>query len=177
MPREDLREFLQSKSGAELIFSIGKGRGSIQKEIAENVDISEPSLSNKLDLAAEIGLIEETRLAGDHGNAKRYQLTSKGEKLYVDFDERGLISKYERKQELESDIREGIRNINQDLDEILSVDTSISTNVISDPDPITEDSVSDSQDAPDPPSSIDPEKVKKLDKEPPTEGGTTDSED
>lgn len=153
MTREDLREFIQVKGGAELIFAIENDRGSIQKEIAEIVNISEPNLSNKLDIAVEVGLLEETRLAGDHGNAKRYQLTAKGSKLHTEFEERDLISKYRQKRELESDINSSIEDISKELDDILKGTTPASSQ------PVEERDISDEEYSPEPPSNIDADKV------------------
>ena len=171
MTQEDLREFIQVKGGAELIFAVEKDRGSIQKELAEIVDISDPNLSNKLDIAVEVGLLEETRLAGDHGNAKRYQLTTKGSELHTVFEERGLISKYNQKRELESDINSSIEDISKELDDILKGTTPASSQ------PIQERDISDEDHTPEPPSNIDADKVEEnIDSQSP-ESDSSRSED
>lgn len=143
MSEEDLRDFLSRKGGMEIIIKINQNKGSIQKELAEKINISEPSLSHKLDRAVKMDLVEETRLPEDHGNAKRYQLSSKGKKIYNEFEEKDLISKYERKKKLESDINKGVEEIFQRLDDILKIDIDFGSTAISDPVPITEDEVSD----------------------------------
>jgi len=153
MTQEDLGEFIQKKGGAELIFAIEKDRGSIQKEIAKIVNISEPNLSNKLDIAIEVGLLEETRLAGDHGNAKRYQLTTKGSELHTEFEERGLISKYNQKRELESDINSSIEDISGELDDILKGTMPAASQLVE------ERNISDEEYIPESPSNIDADKI------------------
>jgi DNA-binding MarR family transcriptional regulator len=121
MVSEDLREFFQKKGAIELIFAIDKENGNIQNEIAENIDISEPSVSDRLDEADDLELVDISRSNGDHGNAKRYYLKSQGLNLRNEFESRDLVSKYYRHRELKSDLNEGIKDVLENLDELIGI--------------------------------------------------------
>lgn len=147
MGSDDLRQFLQKKGAVELIFAIDKENGSIQNEIEEKIAISEPILSGRLSEAVDLGLVEITRHHDDHGNANRYQLAKRGMKLHREFKKRGLISKYTEKLELQSDLNEGIRDVLQNIDDILELDSESIHPDWTDTETITEEDIADDLDA------------------------------
>ena len=86
-------------------------------EFENQVSASKVTISNRLQEAVELGLLEYTRLADDHGNAKRYTLTEEGERLRHNLGYFDLEPKYKKmvelQQEVERDIDRTITRMNQ----------------------------------------------------------------
>jgi DNA-binding PadR family transcriptional regulator len=118
MTSDELVDFLLNKDGGlGIILTVDEEIGNTHTEFENQVSASKVTISNRLQEAVELGLLEYTRLADDHGNAKRYTLTEEGERLRHNLGYFDLEPKYKKmvelQQEVERDIDRTITRMNQ----------------------------------------------------------------
>lgn len=92
----DIASYLDREGAIGVLIRLDTEDGLLNGEIEEQVHTSHTTLSKRLDEAQRLDLIAETRLAGDHGNSKRYVLTDRGEAVVGKLRELGLDDAYER---------------------------------------------------------------------------------
>lgn len=109
MARDELEDFLVNRDGGlGVVLMIDRAKGNTHTEFEEKVDVSKVTVGNRLEEAVEIGIFERSRLADDHGNAKRYQLTDEGQTLRDNFRNYNLLGKYRKLQKQRDDLEEAI---------------------------------------------------------------------
>jgi len=78
---DEIDEFLRKKGAVEVLVEIGFGSATYQ-DINDAVLASSSTVSNRLNEAVEIGLIEVTYRPTDYGTQKRYSLTDSGTRIF-----------------------------------------------------------------------------------------------
>lgn len=70
--------------------------GFLNKELYERTHISQTTLGDRLEEGKEKELLVETQKPDDHGNAKRYLLTKRGEEVKQKMESLGMDEAYDR---------------------------------------------------------------------------------
>ncbi|MGQ3331101.1 hypothetical protein [Halorubrum sp. FL23] len=84
---EAVCEFLRREGGAGVLVKIDDERGNTFSELADQVHVTRNTLSNRLEEATGLDVLRETTHPSDHGNAVRYALTTRGERVRFLLDE------------------------------------------------------------------------------------------
>jgi len=92
----DIAGFLEREGVIGVLTRLDTENGLLNGELEDQVHISQTTLSKHLGDAQRLDLVSETRLAGDHGNSKRYVLTDRGEAVVGRLREMGLDEAYEQ---------------------------------------------------------------------------------
>lgn len=95
-----LRAFLSSDGAIGILVRLDANDGLINKELQDRIHVVSTTLSNRLTEARELGLIELVSDPRDHGNAKRYRLTERGDALRRRLISRGGEEVYDEFVEL-----------------------------------------------------------------------------
>jgi len=106
-----LEEFLQSKGGVGLL-SVLQERGKTYSEIEPEVDMTSSTISQRLDDALELGLIEMKPAKHEGRTLTEYHLTGFGEDVAREMGMRGMVSNYR-------DMRTHQRALERQTDEFL----------------------------------------------------------
>ena len=94
--KEDLANFLDRKGAIGILLVIDEKEGTIHSNFKQQLHISRATTSNLLREAESLDLVELSRHADDHANAKRYVLTEMGRVLRVALESMGLSEKYQQ---------------------------------------------------------------------------------
>lgn len=97
----DIADFLSKNGAMGVLLIIDKEKGTLHSEFKNNLHVSRATVTNRLETANELDLIEVSRLPDDHGNSKRYVLTEMGRVLRVALESKGLVETYQQYVELE----------------------------------------------------------------------------
>lgn len=76
-----LEVFLDRDGSIGILVNLDTEEGHINKDLQNLVHVVSTTLSRRLTEARQLGLIEVSKNPEDHGNAKRYQLTDRGDAL------------------------------------------------------------------------------------------------
>lgn len=87
--------------------------GSRYSDLESVLDISSATLSNRLDEACELHLMELTLDSTDYGTNKRYELTKPGRRLRSEMERRGIMRTYHRIRELEEQLDASMAGLNE----------------------------------------------------------------
>ncbi len=83
---KEMEEFLKADGAAGVIVGVDPHDGSIQGAIEDRAPVSAPTVSNRIDDACNLNLMQEIPLSeGDHPNSTRYGLTEDGRALQKAF--------------------------------------------------------------------------------------------
>lgn len=77
----ELKAFLSRDGSIGILVRLDMEDGLINKELQDRVHVVSTTLSNRLTEATKLELIETVSDPRDHGNAKRYRLTERGDAL------------------------------------------------------------------------------------------------
>lgn len=91
----DIEEYLQNTGTVGIIVRLGED-GLLNKELEAQIHVSQTTLAKRLKRGKELDLLAETRKPSDHGNAKRYVLTERGEAVQKKIEELGLDTTYKQ---------------------------------------------------------------------------------
>lgn len=78
---EAVGEYLRREGGVAVMVMIDEESGSMFSELVDQVHVTRNTLSNRLEEGKDLNLLRETTHPSDHGNAVRYELTSRGEEV------------------------------------------------------------------------------------------------
>ncbi|MEZ3118187.1 MarR family transcriptional regulator [Halobaculum sp. MBLA0147] len=78
---EEFRRFFNQKGAVPIILILDNREGMIFKQLADELPLSQTTVSDRIKTARDLQLVEPTAKPGDHGNARRYVLTEVG--LYL----------------------------------------------------------------------------------------------
>lgn len=78
---EAVCEFLRREGGIGILVKIDEEHGNTFSDLAAQVHVTRNTLSNRLDEATDLDVLRETTHPSDHGNAVRYALTTRGERV------------------------------------------------------------------------------------------------
>ncbi|RZV05180.1 hypothetical protein BDK88_4200 [Natrinema hispanicum] len=96
---DDVAKFLSKKGAIPLLWALAREDGRIVNEINEELDISGQTLSDRIEDARSLEIIEEDFHPADHGNANRYVLSARGLRIYVKCKDLGIFDAYEEFKE------------------------------------------------------------------------------
>jgi len=108
---EEFAEFLQKDDAVGLILTIDPDEGSLFGDIGQRVNVSQTTLSSRIEEAERMELIVRSRHPDDHGNAKRYFVSPVADFYRVKMEEAGVADAYEQYLESQERIAEGIEKI------------------------------------------------------------------
>ena len=78
---EAVCEFLRREGGIGVLVKIDEENGNTFSDLAGQVHVTRNTLSNRLEEATDLDVLRETTHPSDHGNAVRYALTTRGERV------------------------------------------------------------------------------------------------
>lgn len=122
---EEVGAFLERAGGVAVLANIDIENGSIFREINDAVHISQTTLSDRLDEAVDLKLLERTLLADDHANSKRYVYSEVGEFYREEMVRIGLFEAYERFDEARRQIEDGIEEMKGYSDRMDDVEENV----------------------------------------------------
>lgn len=91
-----LKDYIRASGGVGLMLALKDEEGKIVRKITSELEVAGPTVTDRLEDARKLELIERTLSTEDHGNAHRYQLTSRGSALKDELEECGLADKYRK---------------------------------------------------------------------------------
>lgn len=94
MTDEAICEFLQQECAIGILVRLDANDGMRNGELHDKVHISSTTLSKRLNEGLDAGLVTITRHPDDHGNAKRYQLTTGGERVIRRMERLEMVDLY-----------------------------------------------------------------------------------
>lgn len=100
-PGIDIAAFLRNKAAIPFIHAFAQENGVIVEEIHRQLDVSRQTVTNLIDEAHEKDVIRRVYSDEDHRNAKRYELTKRGMRIYVKTKETGVYETYRELKQLE----------------------------------------------------------------------------
>ena len=103
---EEIAEFLSKKGAIGLLKVLGRENGLIVEDIHSELNTSRQPVTERIHEARQLNIIQPHYLPDDHGNADRYVLTGRGQKLYVKCLEQNVFDSYERFKAAEADYNE-----------------------------------------------------------------------
>lgn len=113
---EAVCEFLRREGGAGVLVKIDDERGNTFSELADQVHVTRNTLSNRLDEATDLDLLKETTHPSDHGNAIRYALTTRGERVQFLLDESEMSQLYADFLQIRQEMEDGIEFVEEVYD-------------------------------------------------------------
>jgi DNA-binding MarR family transcriptional regulator len=125
-----LTSYLQRKGAIGILVQIDPQEGTLFGELADQVDVSQTTLSGLLDDGIgdngelPVALFEEIRKLSDHGNANRYTLTPRGKKLREKLIELNMDEHYEAFLNAKRDLEQGQDEIIEQVRDTVIVDPS-----------------------------------------------------
>jgi DNA-binding HxlR family transcriptional regulator len=117
---EAIAEFLRKKGAVELLMNLDSDEGTTFNELDELVHITRKPLSQRLEEAEELYLIEVSHDPADHGNAEPYVLTERGLRVRGLLEEIELEHQFKRIRAAEREIEEGIDFIKETFEQQIS---------------------------------------------------------
>lgn len=116
----DIPGFLTEDGAIPLLTQIDYNEGMLFGELQQKVHVSQTTLSKRKDEAINMGLLTRDPRPDDHGNAKRYRLTDRGQELRAELNDRGVT-------ELYREFFQGYDELSSETDEVANwvVDTRI----------------------------------------------------
>lgn len=88
--------FLKKKGTIGIFARLDSDEGMLYKDLVKLVHVSTSTVSERLEEGRKKDFFKEVRRPEDHGNARRKQLTDRGERLREEMESIGLIDTYEQ---------------------------------------------------------------------------------
>jgi DNA-binding MarR family transcriptional regulator len=88
--------FLEKKGAIGIFVRLNSDEGILSKDLVKVVDVTTSTLSKRLEEGRKRDLFMQVRKPEDHGNARRNQLTERGERLREEMESVGLVDTYEQ---------------------------------------------------------------------------------
>lgn len=88
--------FLERKGAIGIFVRLDSDEGMLSKDLVNVVDVTTSTLSKRLKEGRKKDFFVQVRRPDDHGNARRNQLTERGERLREEMESVGLIDTYEQ---------------------------------------------------------------------------------
>lgn len=109
--QEEIAEFLSRTGAIGLLREVQRMDGSRFTDLDDALDVSSSTLSNRLEEACDLDLLEPTLESTDYGTNTRYKLTGAGRKVRNQMEHRGIVRTYDKIQTLEEQIDESIEDL------------------------------------------------------------------
>lgn len=103
---KDIAGFLQRKGAVGVLVRLDATDGMLNGELEDQVHVTSSTLSNRLTEGVSEDLLTQTRHPDDHGNAKRYQLTKRGQKVRNKLESQGIDELYDQFFEIHQQLNE-----------------------------------------------------------------------
>jgi len=103
----ELLDFLDKSGGMELLLAIDVEKGTKHGEFQNSMSVSRQTVTDRIDDAKNLDLLEMTYHPGDHGNANRYKLSQIGRVLRVALDSMELDETYQTYIQAERELENG----------------------------------------------------------------------
>lgn len=109
-------EFLRREGGTGILVTIDEEHGNTFSELADQVHVTRNTLSDRLDEATDLDVLKETTHPSDHGNAIRYVLTTRGERIRFLLDESEMGQLYADFLRIRQEMEDGITFVEEVYD-------------------------------------------------------------
>ena len=106
-------DFLHREGSIGMIVKINEENGNIFTELDDKLHVSRNTLSDRIDEAINLDIIKEISDPSDHGNAIRYTLTHRGEKIQYYFDEHHMEELYDDLHRAKREMKRGIEFVEE----------------------------------------------------------------
>lgn len=113
--KDAIKGFLRKEGALGLIIWLHPRAGKLFGELESDLNVSQTTLSRRLDDAMELNLITRTWQSADHGNAKRYRLTRFGKLLLLSLESSELDERYREYHRAQREIEEKINSLDHSL--------------------------------------------------------------
>lgn len=109
--QNEIAAFLTRTGAIGVLREVDRKDGSRFTDFDEALDVSSSTLTNRLEEAYELDLLERTLESTDYGTSKRYKLTGAGRKVRTQMEYRSIARTYDKIRTLEEQLDESVEEL------------------------------------------------------------------